>query len=173
MTGKDLKNKLELTGIPFRQIAEALNISEQNLQNKMSSADIKVSFLCKISKRLHKSIYYFLDGQDFYKETDEENRQSITPIATSSDTITLRLMDKLDEKDIKIDQLQNELRLMSEELGKLKAQHSQSQNKESEHHSIVDKITETFTSESSGDYGEGSLLTKQPTTSKRSSAGKT
>lgn len=119
MTGKDLKNKLELTGIPFRQIAEALNISEQNLQNKMSSADIKVSFLCKTSKKLHKSIYYFL------------------------------------------------------ELGKLKAQHSQSQNKESECHSIVDKITEAFTSESSGDYGVGSLLTKQPITSKRSSAGKT
>lgn len=68
MTGKDLKNKLELTGMPFRQIAEALGISEQNLQNKMSSADIKVSFLCKISKVLHKSVYSLLEGQDFYRE---------------------------------------------------------------------------------------------------------
>lgn len=53
------------------------------------------------------------------------------PISQSSDTVALRLMEKLDGKDAKIEQLQNELRMMSEELGKLKAQlgHYQPENK--------------------------------------------
>ncbi|KAA6339738.1 hypothetical protein EZS27_012336 [termite gut metagenome] len=71
MTGKDLKTKLELTGIPFRKIAELLGISEQNLQNKMSSADIKISFLYKISKALNKSIYFFLEDKYFNEENHE------------------------------------------------------------------------------------------------------
>ena len=57
MTGKELKIKLEkIDGITLREIAERLSISEQNLQNKLTSADIKVSFLCKLSRVLHKSI---------------------------------------------------------------------------------------------------------------------
>ena len=46
------------------------------------------------------------------------------------------------------------------------------QNKESEHPSIVDNITEAFTKESSGDYGEDSRSTKLLSGSKRSSVGK-
>ena len=40
-----------------------------------------------------------------------------------ADTVTLRLMDKLDEKDVKIEQLQTKLREKSEELAALKASH--------------------------------------------------
>lgn len=92
--------------------------------------------------------------------------------STSSDVVTLRLMEKLDEKDTKIDQLQAELRRQSEELAAIKALHSQSQNKESDHHTKISEVIENFTSDSSGDYGEGYPLTKKPTSSKRSSAGK-
>lgn len=46
--------------------------------------------------------------------------------STSSDAVTLRLMDKLDEKEAKIDQLQSELRIKSEELAALKANHQHS-----------------------------------------------
>lgn len=50
-----------------------------------------------------------------------------TPIegATHSDTVTLRLMEKIDEKDAKIDQLQSELRQQSAELAALKAKYSE------------------------------------------------
>ena len=99
--------------------------------------------------------------------------------STSSDTIALRMMDKLDEKDniikekdAKIDQLQSELRQKSEELAAIKALHSQSQNKESDHHTKISEVIENFTSDSSGDYGEDYSPTKPHTTSKRSSAGK-
>lgn len=168
MTGKDLKNKLELTGMPFRQIAEALGISEQNLQNKMSSADIKVSFLCKISKVLHKSVYFLLEGQDYYIE-DSENRiasiPSVTPNSQVQESIIYKQLYK--EKD-------EENKILIEEIGSLKERIRQleSLSQDTAHYSKVDEVIEAFTSESSGDYGESSLPTKQSTISKRLSAGK-
>lgn len=99
--------------------------------------------------------------------------------STSSDVVTLRLMDKLDEKDTLLKEkdaenkhLQSELRAMTAELAAMKAQHSQSQNKESDHHTKISEVIENFTSDSSGDYGEGYPLTKKPTSSKKLSAGK-
>lgn len=119
MTGKDLKTKLELIGVPLRQVAEIIGISEQNLQNKLSAADIKVSFLCKLSLKLHRSVYFFLDGQDFYAGTEgkQSNENSSFPavsVASSStsledSSLILRLMDKLDEKD-------KEIRMLNEKL---------------------------------------------------------
>lgn len=168
MTGKDLKNKLELTGMPFRQIAEALGISEQNLQNKMSSADIKVSFLCKISKVLHKSVYFLLEGQDFYIE-GSENRIASTPSVTPNSQVQESIIYKqlYKEKD-------EENKILIEEIGSLKERIRQleSQHKEPEHQSKESEVLEAFTNKSSGDYGESSLPTKQSTISKRSSAGK-
>lgn len=126
MTGKELKNKLELTGIPFRQVADALGISEQNLQNKMSSADIKVSFLCKISKVLHKSIYFFLDGQDFYDEKvfsdqdfiNKKSDQFNIPDLVSDNSFTYRLYKDLESK---ADQLLKENVLLKEKVRQLEA----------------------------------------------------
>lgn len=76
------------------------------------------------------------------------------------------------ELKTQVNHLQSELRAMTAELAALKASHSQSQEKEPGHPPVMDKVTETFTSDSSGDYGEGFSPTKQPITSKRLSAGK-
>ena len=96
-------------------------------------------------------------------------------VSNQSDTIALRLMDKLDEKDNIISEKEAKIEKLLKENGRLEERIRQleSQDKESEQHSKTDNITEAFTSESSGDYGEDSLPTKQPTTSKRSSVGKT
>lgn len=94
------------------------------------------------------------------------------PVSAPSDAIAMRLMDKLDQKDAENKHLQSELRTLTAELAAMKAQHSQSQNKESDHHTKINEVIENFTSDSSGDYGEGYPLTKEPTSSKRSSAGK-
>lgn len=119
MTGKDLKTKLELIGIPLRQVAEVLGISEQNLQNKLSAADIKVSFLCRLSLKLHKSIYFFLDGQEFCDEEGSElsNKNSSfsvpsappSSVSPADSSLALRLIDKLDEKD-------KEIKILNEKL---------------------------------------------------------
>lgn len=61
---------------------------------------------------------------------DDQHKEPTQPIPTaSSDAVTLRLMDKLDEKEAQIDQLQRELREKSEALAVLKSQ----QLPESEH----------------------------------------
>lgn len=95
--------------------------------------------------------------------------------SASSEAIALRMMDKLDEKDniikekdVKIDHLQSELLSAKEEIATLKAKY---QDKESGFK--FPDISEAFTSESSGDYGEGYSSTRKPTTSARSSAAKT
>lgn len=100
-----------------------------------------------------------------------------TDISMPSDTVILRLMDKIDEKDNIIKekeaenkQLQSELRQKSEELAALKAQHPQYQDKKA-HPSAIDAITEAFTSESLEISGEGFMpMKKSP--SKKSSVGK-
>lgn len=103
-----------------------------------------------------------------------------TPISPAEESIIYKMYKDekeekerlVKEKESKIDHLQSELRAMTAELAAMKAQHSQSQNKESDHHTKISEVIENFTSDSSGDYGEGYPLTKEPTSSKRSSAGK-
>ncbi len=118
---------------------------------------------------------YTEDGMPDNK-TSEEGTMDHSPEkvqSASSDVVTLRLMEKIDEKDIKIDELQSELRQKSEELAALKAKYHQSQDKEPESPPLAMPGTaEDFTENSYGDYGEGFSPTKPPTTSKRLSGGK-
>lgn len=108
----------------------------------------------------------FLDN--FIKAYNIKQFDLLPPVTdANTSAMSLRLMEKLDEKDAKIDQLQSELRQQSAELAALKAKY---QDKESGFK--FPNITEDFTSESSGDYGEGYSPTKPHTTSKRLSAGK-
>mgnify|MGYP000776248050 FL=1 len=125
---------------------------------------------------------WLLTGRGSMLRADGTPTMRATPstnASTPSDAIALRLMDKLDEKDniikekeVENKHLQSELRQKSEELAAIKALHSQSQNKESDHHTKISEVIENFTSDSSGDYGEDYSPTKPHTTSKRSSAGK-
>lgn len=92
-----------------------------------------------------------------------------------SDTIALRLLDKLDEKDNIISEKEAKIEELLKENGRLEERIRQleSQHKKPERHSKESEVTEAFISESYGDYGEDSLPTKQPITSKRLLAGKT
>lgn len=94
----------------------------------------------------------------------EESKRSSTPISPTEESIIYRMYKEKDEEN----------KVLIRENGRLEERIRQleSQNKESEHPSIVDNITEAFTKESSGDYGEDSGPTKLPSGSKRSSVGK-
>lgn len=108
----------------------------------------------------------FLDN--FIKAYNIKQFDLLPPVTdANTSAMSLRLMEKLDEKDAKIDHLQSELLSAKEELAALKAKY---QDKESGFK--FPNITEDFTSESSGDYGEDYSPTKPHTTSKRSSVGK-
>jgi transcriptional regulator with XRE-family HTH domain len=61
MNGKKIKEKIKLCGISLREVAGLLGISEQNLQNKLNTDDIKVSFLVDLSRILDKDINFFLE----------------------------------------------------------------------------------------------------------------
>lgn len=117
-------------------------------------------------------------------KTSEESKlggaPNATPISPAEESIIYKMYKDekeekerlVKEKESKIDHLQSELRALTAELAAMKAQHSQSQNKESDHHTKISEVIENFTSDSSGDYGEGYPLTKKPTSSKKLSAGK-
>lgn len=72
---------------------------------------------------------WLLTGEGTMLRTDDvptlpDTTSIDTPI--SSDTVLLRLMDKLDKKEAQIDHLQSELRVMTEELATLKAKYPES-----------------------------------------------
>lgn len=94
----------------------------------------------------------------------EERKGGSTLISPVEESIMYKIYKEKDEEN----------KTLIEEIGGLKERIRQLefQNKESDHHSIVDDITEAFTKESSGDYGEDSIPTKLPSGSKRSSVGK-
>lgn len=94
----------------------------------------------------------------------EERKGGSTLISPVEESIIYKIYKEKDEEN----------KTLIEEIGGLKERIRQLefQNKESDHHSIVDDITEAFTKESSGDYGEDSIPTKLPSGSKRSSVGK-
>lgn len=151
-----------------KAVKENKSIGSQVLENILSTyADLNPDWLLTGRGPMLR------DGQ-----THKENKLTAPPITPAEESIIYRMYqeEKADwkeekkEKDAKIDQLQLELRQKSEELATFKAKYSQ--DKEPDSHSMVDKITEAFTSESSGDYGEDSIPTKLPSTSKRLSAGK-
>lgn len=126
--------------------------------------------------------FMLLTGEGLMLRADGVPTLSITPsmdISTLPDTVLLRLIDKLDQKDYllkekesKIDHLQTRLRQQFAELAALEVKYSQYKDKES-HLLSMYAITETFTSEPLKDYRESSIPMKRPTSSKISSAGKT
>lgn len=89
---------------------------------------------------------------------------NVIPISPVEESIIYKMYKEKDEENKKL----------IEEIGSLKERIRQleSQNKESDCPTAASLVTEAFTSESYGDYGEDSLPMKPSTTSKRSSAGK-
>lgn len=108
-----------------------------------------------------------LNGSDskISKEHTTGSTSKVTPISPSEESIIYKMYK---EKDSEVGALKEEIGGLKERIRQL-----ESQNKEAEHHSRVDKALETFTSDLSGDYGEGFSPTNQPTTSKNLSVGKT
>lgn len=111
-------------------------------------------------------------NSDHQSSLEQDQLSLLAKSSTDQTQMVKMFMDRINEKDAKIDQLQIELRQQSVELATLKTKYLELQDKELPHPSVTDTVTEAFTIESFGDYGEDSIPTKLPSTSKRSSAGK-
>lgn len=97
-------------------------------------------------------------------QTLEENKPSTQPISSAEESIIYKMYKEKDEEN-KV--LLKQIGCLEERIRQL-----ESQDKEPDCPTAASLVTEAFTSESSGDYGEDSIPTKLPSTSKRLSAGK-
>lgn len=97
-------------------------------------------------------------------QTPEENKPSTQPISSAEESIIYKMYKEKDEEN-KV--LLKQIGCLEERIRQL-----ESQDKEPDCPIAASLVTEAFTSESSGDYGEDSIPTKLPSTSKRLSAGK-
>lgn len=156
-------------GISKREFYVNIGVSRGTLESKTGiTEDILAKFIATYPDV---SPLWLLTGEGSMlrhsknpEETTIGDVPNVVPISPAEESIIYKMYK--DEKE--------ENKALIEEIGGLKERIRQleSQDKEPEHHSSMDKVTETFTSDLSGDYGEGFLPTKQPTISKRSLAGK-
>lgn len=64
MNGDFLRKKIELSGFQLFEVAKNLGISQQNLQSKLKTSDVKVSFLEDLAKSINKNVYYFFEDSE-------------------------------------------------------------------------------------------------------------
>lgn len=116
--------------------ASIIGSSEANVRGYRGTVMPKYDFLEKIARSFDIDLKWLLTGEGSMCSDEATGTHNI-PIADTlnnsnmhSDAVTLRFMDKLDEKDniikekdSKIEQLQTELREKSEELSALRASH--------------------------------------------------
>lgn len=57
MTGKALKDRLKNLGFELAEVARLLKISPQNLQSKLNSDDLKLSFINDVALSINKNVY--------------------------------------------------------------------------------------------------------------------
>ena len=80
MDGEYVRNKLKKGEIQLKDIAEALDISQQSLNSKLNSKDMKVSFLFALARAINKNVYYF-----FGDEFDNAGGGKIKPFTTEEE----------------------------------------------------------------------------------------
>lgn len=152
----------------------------QILNDKVSLPNDFIDRLCSLNENINfvwvkEGIGNMITDISMPNSPSSEDRLIPDTSLIHSDVIALRLLDKLDEKDNIISEKEAKIEELLKENGRLKERIKQleSLNMGTQHQSKETEVTEAFTKESSGDYGEGSSPMKQPTASKRSSAGKT
>lgn len=112
---------------------------------------------------------WLLTGEgSMLRNSNTSEEMGVTPNATPISSAEESLIYKMyKEKDTEVGALKEEIGAL-----KLRIRQLESQDKEPDHPSAIDESIESFTSKSSGDYGEGFLPTRQPTTSETLSGGK-
>lgn len=104
------------------RFAKRLGLTPQGISTWLSRGTIDYELV--YAKCEHLNAAWLLTGEgSMLHDKSEDRKTEDMPIAAPSDAVVLRLMDKIDEKDAKIDQLQIKLRQQSEELAILKAKY--------------------------------------------------
>jgi hypothetical protein len=103
MTGKEMIQKIKSFGYKKIEIAELMGISEQALNSKLKTTDIKVSFVQKLAEITNKSVYEWLsidnNGQISEPQTEYNNwRTKYYELLEDYKTISDKLNDCLESK---------------------------------------------------------------------------
>lgn len=112
--------------------------------------------------------WFILDRGPMLRDSkiSEENKLGVTPNTTPTSPVEESIIYKMYEKK------DEEVKALIRENGRLEERIRQLESQDKESDFKFPDISEAFTSESSGDYGEDYSPTRNPTTSARSSAGK-
>lgn len=131
MTIKDrILTFLKEQGISREDFYRSTELSASNFKGAALKSELGGDKIVKILTAYNiLSPEWLLMGNGSMLRADGGYTKSITPsvdASAPSDTVVLRLMDKLDKKEAQIDHLQSELRAMTEELATLKAKYPES-----------------------------------------------
>ncbi|WP_412664858.1 transcriptional regulator [Bacteroides nordii] len=156
------------TGTSFNKLALELGVSNSYFSKMLKNGGSVGSDIIENILRIYPNLNanWLLTGEG--SMLCENIERSILPIVHQDSTGEASAYYKMyKEKDAKVEELLKENGRLEERIRQL-----ESQNKESDSHSMIDKVAEAFTSESSSGYGEDFMPAKPPSDSKRSSAGK-
>ncbi|MDP4201476.1 MAG: hypothetical protein Q8861_02185 [Bacteroidota bacterium] len=98
MTGKEVRNILKSNGFKLKDIALNLNITPQNLDEKLKVKDIKTNVLEEISSAINKNIDFFISTKEVVEESKPEYNKPKELTISSDIQILLRMLDKQEKE---------------------------------------------------------------------------
>lgn len=160
---------IQSQGLSVRAFELSIKASDGMIRRAINNrSDIQSKWIALIADNYpHLSLDWLVTGKGSMlrdSQTLDEKKSSTPPISPAEESIIYKMYK---EKDIEVGALKEEIGAL-----KLRIQQLESKNEDSASLLLSDKVTEAFTSESLGDYGEGFSHTNPSTISKRSSAGK-
>lgn len=160
------------TGISFNKLALELGLSNSYFSKMIKNGGSIGSDIIENILRIHPDINvdWLLTGRGSMFRGDpqtfiKQQPNVVSPEISSGEAVAYyKLFEKKDEEN---KELLKRIGCLEERIRQL-----ESQDKEPNRPSEISGVLETFTSGSSGDYGESLSPTRKPSDSKRSSAGK-
>lgn len=89
MTGKDIRQRIELTGTTYSDLASRLGISPQALNSKLNGKDLKLSFVQMVADAINKPIYYLFKDDSLSDQVQES--QAVYQEQVRRDDLTKRI----------------------------------------------------------------------------------
>lgn len=100
MTGEDLKMKLYHTGVQFKDLANKLDMTQQNFSKSLKVSDIKTGFLEKLCDALGVKIDFFYTGTSYASSSINVTASGKQAIATNSGAVKVGTQNDADRDNI-------------------------------------------------------------------------
>lgn len=157
---------IQSQGLSVRAFELSIKASDGMIRRAINNkSDIQSKWITLIADNYpHLNLDWLITGKGSMlrdSHIPEENKPTSPKISPTEESIIYNMYK---EKDAKVEELLKENGRLEERIRQLEAQ-----DNKSEHHIIIDQVTEAFTAESSGAYVRSSSLTKKNSISETSS----